>query len=162
MAFAAAFLLPADRFVNDVYSQSLEALVSLKAKWKVSVGAMIKRLRHLDEITEHYERRLWQYYSYRKWRTREPLDDIIPIEQPQNLRSSIEMLIEDNSVTKRDLLKEIGLASSDVTSLTGLPPNFFDDDPPNLVRLRPAIRRLSDSDDSDGDDNVVPFNDKRK
>ena len=162
MAFAAAFLLPADRFVNDVYSQSLEALVSLKSKWKVSVGAMIKRLRHLDEITEHYERRLWQYYSYRKWRTCEPLDDVLPIEQPQNLRSSIEMLIEDNMISKRDLLKEIGLASSDVTSLTGLPTNFFDDDPANLVRLRPAIKRQIENDDSDGGDNVVPFNDRRK
>lgn len=161
MAFAGAFLLPAETFEDDVYSHSLEALVALKSKWKVSVGVMIKRLSHLEVISEQYERRLWQYYSYRKWRTREPLDDIIPVEQPQNLRSAIEMLIEDKVISRRDLLHETGLSAGDVCSLTGLPASFFDNDPRNVVRLRPSVKRLEDKDGQAGD-NVVPFTDKRK
>lgn len=163
MAFAGAFLLPAETFGDDVYSHSLEALVALKSKWKVSVGAMIKRLGHIGAISDHYERRLWQYYSYRKWRTREPLDYVIPVEQPQNLRGSIELLIEDGFISRRELLRETGLSAEDVRSLTGLPADFFDTDPPNLVRLKPSVRR--DGGGGDGDQNgntVVPFGDRRK
>lgn len=159
--FAGALLLPAETFGDDVYSHSLEALVALKPKWKVSVGAMIKRLGQMETISDHYERRLWQYYSYRKWRTREPLDDVIPVEQPQNLRSSIELLIEDGFITRRELLRETGLSADDVRSLTGLPADFFDTDPPNLVRLKPSVRRQDGGGDSDGG-TVVPFGEKRK
>lgn len=161
MAFAGAFLLPAETFGDDVYSHSLEALVALKPKWKVSVGAMIKRLAHLGAISEHYERRLWQYYSYRKWRTREPLDDVIPVEQPQNLRSSIEMLLQDNIVSRRELLREMGLSAEDVSSLAGFPVSFFDTDPPNLVRLKPSVRRHGESVEPEGG-TVVPFGERRK
>lgn len=161
MAFAGAFLLPAETFGDDVYSLSLEALVALKPKWKVSVGAMIKRLAHLGTISEHYERRLWQYYSYRKWRTREPLDDVIPVEQPQNLRSSIEMLLQDNIVSRRELLREMGLSAEDVSSLAGLPESFFDADPPNLVRLKPSVRRQDEGGETGGG-TIVPFGERRK
>lgn len=160
MAFAGAFLLPAETFGDDVYSHSLEALVALKPKWKVSVGAMIKRLGHIGAISDHYERRLWQYYSYRKWRTREPLDDVIPVEQPQNLRGSIELLTEDGLISRRELLRETGLSASDVRSLTGLSADFFDTDPPNVVRLKPSVRREGGG-DSDGGV-VVPFGERRK
>jgi Zn-dependent peptidase ImmA (M78 family) len=161
MAFAGAFLLPAETFGDDVYSHSLEALVALKSKWKVSVGAMIKRLGHIGAISDHYERRLWQYYSYRKWRTREPLDDIIPVEQPQNLRSSIEMLVNDDFISCRGLLHETGLSAADVCSLTGLPENFFDDVPPDVVRLKPSVRRTNDGADHGGA-NIVSLSDRRK
>lgn len=161
MAFAGAFLMPAETFGSDVYSNSLDALLALKPKWKVSVGAMIKRLGHLDAISAPYERRLWQYYSYRKWRTREPLDDIIPVEQPQNLRGSIELLIEDGFISRRELLRETGLSSEDVRSLTGLPTGFFDTDPPNIVRLKPSVRGQSGSADSDSG-TILPFGEKRK
>lgn len=160
MAFAGAFLLPAETFGDDVYSHSLEALVALKPKWKVSVGAMIKRLGHIGAISDHYERRLWQYYSYRKWRTREPLDDVIPVEQPQNLRGSIELLIEDGFISRRELLRETGLSAEDVRSLTGLPPGFFDTDPPNLVRLKPLVKQGGDTASEGGI--VIPFNGKRE
>ncbi|MBN9549402.1 MAG: ImmA/IrrE family metallo-endopeptidase [Alphaproteobacteria bacterium] len=162
MAFAGAFLLPAETFGDEVYSHSLEALVALKSKWKVSVGAMIKRLGHLGSISEHYERRLWQYYSYRKWRAREPLDDIITVEQPQNLRSSIEMLVEDDFISRGELLRETGLSAQDLCSLTGLPTDFFDAAPANLVRLRPSVKRWEDDDENLTSGIIVPFGERRK
>lgn len=161
MAFAGAFLLPAETFGDEVYSNSLEALVTLKAKWKVSVGAMIKRLLHIGAISEEYERRLWQYYSYRKWRTREPLDDTIPVEQPQNLRTSIELLIEDGVVSRGELLREIGLSENDVCSLTSLPPGYLGENEGNLVRFKPAVKTTPTANTSN-QGVVVPFGDKRK
>jgi Zn-dependent peptidase ImmA (M78 family)/DNA-binding XRE family transcriptional regulator len=161
MAFAGAFLLPAEVFGDDVYSNSLDVLVALKPKWKVSVGAMIKRLSHMNVISEQYERRLWQYYSYKKWRTREPFDDIIPVEQPQNLRNSIELLIDERVMSKRELLYETGLTAADVCSLAGLPEGFFDNDSRNIARLKPELRQGSAGADSEND-NVISFSDRRK
>lgn len=160
MAFAGAFLLPADEFSGDVYSHSLEALLSLKPKWKASVGAMIKRLSHLDLISSEYERRLWQYYSYRRWRTQEPLDDRIPVEQPENLRSSIEIVVGDGVVTPGEFLRAVGLPGEDVSSLVGLPESYFSRDTKNVVRLRPSVKS-GDEGASDGS-NVFPFSRKRK
>lgn len=121
---------------------------------------MIKRLGQMEAISDHYERRLWQYYSYRKWRTREPFDDVIPVEQPQNLRGSIELLIENGLISRRELLRQTGLSAEDVRSLTGLPPDFFDTDPPNLVRLKPSVRREGGAESEGG--TVVPFGERRK
>jgi Zn-dependent peptidase ImmA (M78 family)/DNA-binding XRE family transcriptional regulator len=140
MEFAGAFLLPAREFPEDVYSLTLEALISIKEKWLVSVGAMIKRLVALRMIRSDYERRLWQYYSFRKWRGREPLDDRLPIEAPHNLRDGLETAIDERVCTRAELLHEIGLLSEDICGLTGLPENFFDPEPENVVRLRPRVR----------------------
>jgi Zn-dependent peptidase ImmA (M78 family) len=150
MAFAGAFLLPPREFPEDVYSLSLDALISIKEKWLVSVGAMIKRLANLRIIQHDYERRLWQYYSLRKWRGREPLDDRLPIEVPHNLRDGIEIVIGESVCTPGELLHKIGLLSEDICGLTGLPENFFDPEPENVVRLRPRVRGADDDDSSDG------------
>jgi len=53
-------------------------LYSLKPKWKVSIGVMIKRLENLDIISEDEAKRLWINYNRRGWRREEPLDNDIP------------------------------------------------------------------------------------
>lgn len=162
MAFAGAFLLPADTFGSDVYSHSLEALLALKSKWKVSVGAMIKRLGHIAVISDQYERRLWQYYSYRRWRTREPLDDVIPVEQPKNLRDSFELLVKDGFISSKEILRETCLSAEVVRSLAGLPEGFFNTDPPNLVRFKPLVKQQLDEIDVFEKGTIIPFDGKRR
>lgn len=142
MAFAGAFLMPAREFGDDVYSLSLDALLQIKAKWKVSVGAMIKRLSSLGTISNEYERRLWQYYSYRRWRGREPLDDVLPIEGAQNLRTSIEAIVADGGATPNELRKEIGISASDICGLLDLPRDYFEPHTANVVRLKPQRRKF--------------------
>jgi Zn-dependent peptidase ImmA (M78 family) len=148
MAFAGAFLLPEKEFREDVYSLSLDALVAIKKTWLVSVGAMIKRLSTLGLIQPAYERRLWQYYSAKKWRGREPLDNIIPIERPRNLGDGLQIIVDENVCGRADLLRQIGLHAEDVCTLAGIPENFFDDDPKNLVRLRPRMRNNKENDEN--------------
>jgi Zn-dependent peptidase ImmA (M78 family) len=48
--FACAFLLPSERFAEDVYALSLDALRALQPKWKISLGMKIKRSEGLGLI----------------------------------------------------------------------------------------------------------------
>ncbi|GLR79723.1 ImmA/IrrE family metallo-endopeptidase [Azospirillum oryzae] len=140
MMFAGAFLLPEETFGSEVYSLSLEALCNLKPRWKVAIAAMIKRLSALDRITPEYERRLWQYYSYRRWRGCEPFDDELPVEQPQVLSNAIQMVLDENLCTRSDLIRQIGLPPADIANLTGVSEHYLAPPPQNLVRMKPAIR----------------------
>ena len=160
MAFAAAFLMPASSFGHDIPSLSLDALLSVKMKWGVSVGAMIKRLSALGVISSDYERNLWKYYSFRKWRGFEPMDEDIHLEVPENLRSAIEMLVDEGVVRKDQLVDECGIGATDIEELCGLREGFLSPDPENVVRLRIQPRQPREV--SDDRDNVVPLNGGRK
>lgn len=120
MSFAGSFLLPASSFSSDVSDFSLDTLSDLKPKWKVSIGAMIKRLGNLELVKPEHERNLWKYYSYRKWRGNEPYDDRLKMETPLNLKAAVEMVAEDGPAEISILMSEIGLLPADVADLTGV------------------------------------------
>ena len=46
--FAGAFLLPAAPFADDFFAASLDTLQEMKPRWKVSIGAMMMRAKHLN------------------------------------------------------------------------------------------------------------------
>lgn len=140
MAFAGAFLMPEQTFTDDLFSTSLEAMIRIKEKWKVSVAAMIMRLKATGRITPDYERRLWQYYSYRKWRGAEPFDDTLPMEVPVNLKSSIEVITGEGGVRRSDLLRDIGLSAADVETLASLEEGYFAPSDANVIRLEPRLK----------------------
>jgi Zn-dependent peptidase ImmA (M78 family) len=123
--FSGAFLLPESSFTRDLHTVSLDSLRALKAKWRVSVGVMIKRVGQLGLISEEAERRLWLNYSRRGWRKREPLDEQLEEEQPRYLRRCVELLLEKGVVSSEELPFQLALASSDVEQLVGLPDGFF-------------------------------------
>lgn len=120
MIFAGAFLLPASAFSSDVTDATLDVLADIKPKWKVSIGAMIKRLGTLNLITDDHQRNLWKYYSYRKWRGNEPYDDRLEVERPINVRDAIEMVASDGAVEIASLLADIGLSAEVVSDLSGV------------------------------------------
>jgi len=134
-------------------------LVSIKPKWKVAVAAMIKRLAAMERITPEYERRLWQYYSHRRWRGFEPLDGELPVEQPHNLATSIEMILDEGIATRAELFRDTGLGAADIASLTGLTEDYLAPPPPNLVRLKPVMRIVGARSDNGGE--VVSLDDRR-
>lgn len=120
MAFAGAFLLPASSFSSGVRSATLDDLADVKIRWGTSIGAMIKRLRSLQLISEDHERNLWKYYSYRRWRGNEPYDDKISIETPVNMRSAVEMIIEDGLNEVEAFMNDVGLEPGDISDLVGI------------------------------------------
>jgi Zn-dependent peptidase ImmA (M78 family)/transcriptional regulator with XRE-family HTH domain len=156
--FAGAFLLPAESFSTEVWSPSLNAFLALKERWKVSIGAMVKRCSALDMISDEYERRIWKYYSARSWRRSEPLDDVLQPESPRLLARSVQLLVEERVRTRRELLEEFRLPASDVEALCSLPRGYLTAEAAEVVglaRLKGASDNISAASPSAG--TVIPF-----
>lgn len=156
--FAGAFLLPGESFATEVWSPSLNGLLPLKERWKVSLGAMVKRCRTLGMINDEYEQRLWKHYSARGWRKAEPLDDTLPIESPRLLSRSIRLLIDESVRTREQLLDDFRLTASDVESLCGLPRGFMTSNGATLVSLPRLKDRMATSEESPTSSaTLIPF-----
>lgn len=121
--FAGAFLLPRRSFPAEVYSARLDAFVDLKRRWKVSVQGMIYRCHDLGVIDETQFTNLYKQLSFRKWRTREPLDDpkVIPIEQPRLMRRAMELVLESGRLHPDEILAALGLSATLVAAFCSLP-----------------------------------------
>lgn len=122
--FASALLLPRKSFPNDVYSARLDAFVELKKRWKVSIQAMIYRCSDLGIIDEIQFTNLYKQISFRKWRTREPLDDPqhMPLEQPKLLRRAVEMVIEGGRRHPDEIAAELPFNRSILETMCNLAP----------------------------------------
>jgi Zn-dependent peptidase ImmA (M78 family) len=123
--FASAFLLPAATFSDEFYSHTLDSLRSLKERWRVSIGAMIKRAGQLDLISEDAERRLWVNMGRRNWRTKEPLDDVLEPEKPRLLKRCIEVLVEKGLMSSQDLPLMLGISAGDIENLAALDAGYL-------------------------------------
>ncbi|MCA9307437.1 MAG: helix-turn-helix domain-containing protein [Phycisphaerales bacterium] len=86
--FAAAFLMPADDIRCDFSSRlQLSSLAGLKRKWRVSMGALIRRALTLGVIDDSRYKYLCIELSKRGWRKTEPID--LTPESPSTLRRMI-------------------------------------------------------------------------
>ncbi len=153
---ACAFLLPHRSFAAEISSLSLDGFLSLKAKWKVSIGAMIMRARQLDILSELGSQKLWKYRATRGWHKREPLDlpTETPVDEPRLLRRSIEMVVNAQVRTKADLVNlDICLSGSDIETLACLVPNYFNESA-TVVPLEPRLKSETKSEEGAL---VVPF-----
>lgn len=137
--FASCFLLPAESFSVEVPAwPTLDNFLTLKRRWKVSVGAMIYRSKQLGLITEDHSVRLWKNYSARGWRCGEPGDDI-PFEQIRLLQRAVKLVVDNKVLTKDDMLNTLGLGVADLQALCGLEEGYFsgpEPQPANVVRLK--------------------------
>jgi Zn-dependent peptidase ImmA (M78 family)/DNA-binding XRE family transcriptional regulator len=134
--FASAFLLPEATFREFVRHPSLDLFRALKAKWRVSIGAMIMRSRSLGVLTEEQYHRLWIAYAKRGWKHGEPLDDILDGGGPRVLRRSFELLIDEGVVSRGAICDALPYASNDIERLCGLEAGYLDDSrATNIVRL---------------------------
>lgn len=126
--FASAFLLPASSFNAELWMPTLDAFRSLKERWRVSIGAMIKRSNELGLLTDSEAKRMWINYGRRSWRGVEPLDDRLQPEQPRLLRRSFELLIQERIKTREQILLDLPFAVGDIEELAGLPRGFLTGD----------------------------------
>jgi Zn-dependent peptidase ImmA (M78 family)/transcriptional regulator with XRE-family HTH domain len=145
--FAGAFLLPAETFAAEIWSPALNTFLVIKERWKVSIGAMVKRCGTLGLMTEEYERRLWKHYSARGWRKNEPLDDTLPPERPRLFSRSVRLLIDEKIRRRAELLDEFRLPATDVESLCGLPRGYMTAEEAEVVTLL-RLRTRGDQDDA--------------
>jgi Zn-dependent peptidase ImmA (M78 family) len=92
-AFGAALLLPERKFLQDLYSISLDSLRTQKSRWRVSVAMMIEWLKNKGIIDHDQHKRLRINYSIRKWNRSEPLDTELPIEQPTFIAKAVSLVV---------------------------------------------------------------------
>lgn len=142
--FAGSFLLPATSFSEDFFIPTLDALITLKNKWNVSIGAMIMRAKDLDLINDEQSSRLWRYYARRGYKKKEPLDDVVEPEKPELLKQAMTLLVEENIQSRIQILSELSLNELDIEEIVGLPSGFFD--------CKPKVKTIS---------KVVPINKSR-
>ena len=116
--FAGAFLLPAETFVEDLFSVSLDSLKALKSKWKVSIAAMLHRANALDMVTAKQSKGLWANLSRRGWRIVEPLDDQLVPESPRLLRRAVELIINRGVLEPEQIISDLCLSSPDISELS--------------------------------------------
>lgn len=152
--FAGAFLMPAESFVTELVSPSLNSFAALKARWKTSIGAMIVRCAKLDLLSEEYKRRLWKHYSARGWRKGEPLDDALEPENPRLLNRSVQLLVDNRVRSREDLLSDFRLHASDVEALCGLPRGYMSSEPADVITLPKLKRSVSPP---RGNGSIVPL-----
>lgn len=139
--FAGAFLLPSEEFAGDIYSVSLDSLIYLKEKWKVSLAAMIVRAHSLGIVSDEQYTSLFKQLNIRKWRVKEPLDDVLEFERPNIVKEAIELLIDNGILTIEDFLEEVCLNYNDIENLCFLPEGYFEhkiikDSKPKLTIIR--------------------------
>ena len=90
-AFAEAFLLPTGAMGGALAPPiTLTTLADLKARWGVSLQALIRRAHTLDLLTPSQYRSLSAQLGARGWRTQEPI--AVPVERPRALRQLAELL----------------------------------------------------------------------
>jgi Zn-dependent peptidase ImmA (M78 family)/transcriptional regulator with XRE-family HTH domain len=124
--FASALLLPASSFTAELWAPTLDAFVSLKRRWRVSIGVMIKRCRELELTTDLETKNLWIAYTRRGYRRQEVLDrEIGPPAELRLLRRSIELLVEERIKSPDQISAEIALPEKEIEQLCGLRPGYF-------------------------------------
>ena len=135
--FAAAFLLPATSFPNDIRGSSLTSIEIAKRKWGAAMSTIIRRCETLDLLSDNQINYLKRQMSTKKYWHKEPLDDILTIDPPEVLRDAIQLLIDNHLITKDSFINSSALSQNDLKSICGLSDDFFNG---YNVRNKPVLR----------------------
>ena len=113
--FAAALLMPAASVLASASRMpTLNALISDKRRWKVSLAAYLHRLHELALVSDWQYRTLMVEASKRGYRSREP--DPIQRETSQVLNKVFAMLRREG-VSKAEVARELDLHADDLDAL---------------------------------------------
>jgi Zn-dependent peptidase ImmA (M78 family)/DNA-binding XRE family transcriptional regulator len=153
--FASCMLLPETDFLDELYSPTLDGMLSMKERWGVSVGAMIMRCKSLDLLDDPSARRMWMNYTRRGWRKGEPFDGKTEKETPYLIKRSFEMLIEAGVKTQDEIASDLPYPLDDLEEIAGLEPGTLG----AMTRAR-AEPKLKSS--MTVDDNVVDLFNRAK
>jgi Zn-dependent peptidase ImmA (M78 family)/transcriptional regulator with XRE-family HTH domain len=138
--FAGAFLLPRRSFPNEVYSSRAESFINLKARWKVSIQAMVYRCKDLGLFDDRQITNIYKQISYKKWRTYEPLDrgqNAIAFEVPMLLRRVAEVVFQSGRYRVDELKADLALSDATLEQLIGIP---FVTEPPPTEPFVPTLK----------------------
>jgi Zn-dependent peptidase ImmA (M78 family)/DNA-binding XRE family transcriptional regulator len=134
--FASAFLIPLLRVREALGAGTkLRDLAQLKAKWGVSMQAIIMRGKRSGAISETQASSLFRQISSRGWRKNEPVQ--VPHETPVLLRTLLELKYGSSPFTSDDMQKQLALPTAIVRSFA---PRLNDVD---QLEVRSNVRYLN-------------------
>lgn len=113
--FASELLMPAREIREDLTLLTLAKLAALKAKWRVSMAALLRRARDLDTISEADYRRLNIELSTAGYRIHEPVS--IDPDCPTLFLASVRKQLEHHNA--QALAARHGMSRTDLEALTG-------------------------------------------
>lgn len=148
--FACAFLLPKETFFEDLKDvNELEDYVELKKKWIVPISSMIFRSYQIGVI--NYKKYMYLMNEMQKqgWLKKEPLDDNIKATSPQLLRKSVDIIFENDIMSKQGF----------VDNLANCGLNLYADDIENLLGLKEGV--LSSKNNKNNNVTKVNFKNKK-
>ncbi|NTW73003.1 MAG: ImmA/IrrE family metallo-endopeptidase [Eubacteriaceae bacterium] len=99
--FAAEFLMPENDIYYELENITIDRLVSLKIRWKVSMQALLYRAASLETITERSKQYLWMRMGQSGYRTHEPIE--IELEKPSLYKEIIDTYLDSMDYTLDDL-----------------------------------------------------------
>jgi Zn-dependent peptidase ImmA (M78 family)/transcriptional regulator with XRE-family HTH domain len=117
--FAGAFLLPRNAMLREFYSVRMKHLEGMKERWRVSMQAIAHRAKQIGIIDENQYILFRKQISFNRWNKNEPLDDKIPMEQPQWLLKCWQLLTDRKLVREAGLEDELGFSLDLVVRLFG-------------------------------------------
>lgn len=123
--FASAFLLQTKTFFNESITTSLDRLLILKKKWKVSVSAMIHKLEDFGYYSTNQSTYIKRQMTKRNMWRKEPYDDIANYEKPYLAGDALKMLVDANMISKSEIINMWGCYPDWLEKFTYLPSGYF-------------------------------------
>ena len=115
--FAAELLMPEVELKPMLLPLTLSHLGQLKLHWKVSMQALLMQAGRLGIGSEYNRRNLWMTISARGYRTAEPFEDNLPVEQPKLLKDLIHLHKHELNFTDDELAKKLNMNAHEFRSL---------------------------------------------
>jgi Zn-dependent peptidase ImmA (M78 family) len=115
--FASAFLMPRDAIRHELpRAVDWPELIRLKARWKVSLQALLRRGLDVGSISNAQYRRGMAVLSARGWRKLEP-GDAGKVEDPQLLAHALQLLEQRKGIRWPSMAERVGLGVNDLRSV---------------------------------------------
>ncbi|WP_337969541.1 spr1629 family repressor/antitoxin [Virgibacillus salexigens] len=129
--FAGAFLLPEESFLEDMESihhvTNPDAYIDLKKKWKASLQVLGYRAANLDILDSKKHRNFYAALHRKGYLKREPLDEMIPIQKPQKIKSIIDFVDKRGMIDIRKMVEQDWMVETPFFHrVTGIDLSFFD------------------------------------
>jgi Zn-dependent peptidase ImmA (M78 family)/transcriptional regulator with XRE-family HTH domain len=120
--FGAELLMPEQDIKVELDGLSIDTLVWLKLRWRVSMGALLKRAESLGRIQPRRARYLWMSMSKAGYRTREPAEGDIAPELPHTLKDIVDTHLRQLAYSVEDLAHLVALSPSELEATYGIGP----------------------------------------
>ena len=115
--FAAEFLMPEKDILPDFKDKqvTLELLMELKKKWRVSIQALLYRAHTLKQITDNQKRYLINQLNKQNLMTREPIELDVLSEKPALLSGILIYYRTKQKLSSKELAKKMYLTEEEFT-----------------------------------------------